>query len=58
MDAQETKGKCRYLDDTPSSDIKHEICKNPKMKELNHSKDDEPLPCIGKRCNCAEYNEA
>lgn len=58
MDTQEINQACKYLREDVVSGIKHEICENPKMRELNHSKDDETLTCMGKNCNCAEYNEA
>jgi hypothetical protein len=47
--------KCKFLEIKMIQGIEHQNCFSPKMIEINKSKDDKPLPCMGSRCGCIEY---
>jgi hypothetical protein len=47
--------KCKFLETKVVQGIEHQNCFSPKMIEINKPKDGKPLPCMGNRCGCAEY---
>ena len=52
------KGKCKFLKREVVLGIVHELCENPKMREINKCKDSEHLlPCMGENCNLAIIDE-
>jgi hypothetical protein len=47
--------KCKYLEIKVIQGIKHQNCFSPRMIEINKPKDGRPLPCMGCKCGCIEF---